>query len=78
MTASPPSNGLVVTVDHAHVPGVNTRVVTSGPASRMRPSESWNMKGYSGEVSLELVRSCHVFDAGSKISGREFGEASLK
>ena len=40
-----PSNGLVVTVDHVHGPGVNTRVVVSGPTSRMRPSERTNSCG---------------------------------
>ena len=45
MTALPPSNGLVVIVDQVHVPGFITRVVTSGPASRILPSESWNMNG---------------------------------
>ena len=45
ITALPPSNGLVATVDHVHEPGVITREVTSGPASKMLPSESWNRNG---------------------------------
>jgi hypothetical protein len=65
ITASPPSSGLVVTVDQVHVLGFITRVVTSGPASRMRPSESWKRNGYSGVVSRAPVRSCHVFVDGS-------------
>ena len=45
ITASPPSIGLVPIVDHVDVARFITRVVTSGPASRMRPSESWNRNG---------------------------------
>ena len=45
MTALMPSIGLVLMLLHAHVPGVITRVFVSGPASKMRPSESWKRNG---------------------------------
>src|SRR2546427_2669071 len=77
MTALMPSNGLVPSVDQAHVAGSRIRVVVSGPASSTRPSESTNMNGYSGEVSFDPVRSVHLFAAGSKTSGSELTEASL-
>src|SRR5947209_8157954 len=76
MTALMPSNELVQTVDHAHVAGSRIRVVVSGPASSTRPSESTNMNGYSGDVSFEPVRSCHVPFVGSKTSGSELTDAS--
>jgi hypothetical protein len=41
MTELIPSNGLAPIVDHAHVFESRTRVVVSGPASRILPSESW-------------------------------------
>ena len=65
MTALPPSNGLVPIVDHVHVPGSidARRHIRAGVEDP--PSESWNMNGYSGVVSLAPVRSCQVLVAGS-------------
>jgi hypothetical protein len=66
MTALIPSNGLsAFTFCHAHVPGVIVRVTVSGPASRMRPSESWKRNGYHGEFSFAPVRAVHAFATGS-------------
>src|SRR3954452_22481445 len=76
MTALMPSNGLVPIVDHVQFDGSRMRVVVSGPASRTRPSESTNMNGYSGDVSVELVRAAHVRVVGSNTSGSEFTDAS--
>jgi hypothetical protein len=45
MTALIASIGLVPTVDHVQLPGVRMRVVLSGPASKIRPSERTNMNG---------------------------------
>src|SRR5712691_4133760 len=64
ITALIPSNGLVPSVDQVHVAGLRIRVVVSGPASSTRPSDSTNMKGESGEVNLDPVRSVQVFVVG--------------
>jgi hypothetical protein len=71
MTALIPSNGLgALRFCHVQVPGLIVRVTVSGPASRMRPSDSWNRNGYQGEFSFAAVREVHRSATGSYTSGR--------